>query len=50
MKNVAPIYDLDDTIIPTRSIPPLTFQLVFEAIEIQIRDFNPFWRFVLNIL
>jgi len=41
MKDVALIYDLDDTIFPTRSIPPLTFQLVFEAIENTNNGFLP---------
>ena len=33
MKNLALIYDLDDTIIPTRSIPSSTFKPVFDAIK-----------------
>lgn len=33
MKDVAIIYDLDDTILPTRSIPQSTFQPIFNAIE-----------------
>jgi len=33
MKNLALIYDLDDTIIPTRLIPSSTFKLVFDAIK-----------------
>jgi putative hydrolase of the HAD superfamily len=33
MKKIAVIYDLDQTILPTRSIPADTFQPVFEAIK-----------------
>ena len=33
MKIIALIYDLDDTILSTRSIPPATFKHVFDAIE-----------------
>lgn len=33
MNNIAIIYDLDDTIFPTKSIPASTFQPVFNAIK-----------------
>ena len=33
MKNIAVIYDLDNTIFPTQSIPETTFQPVFDAIK-----------------
>ena len=33
MKDIAIIYDLDDTLIPTRSIPTSTFQPIFDAIK-----------------
>lgn len=60
MKNLALIYDLDDTIIPTRSIPSSTFKPVFDAIayankgalplNLLQRAFDDLWRMPFDIV
>lgn len=59
-KNIAIIYDLDETILPTRTIPFLTFQPIFDAIAdanngllpkpLLHQAFNDLWRYPIDIV